>query len=222
MSAELNWRYPDAARAGLTSPSASRNRILEIVTSGNSSRSWSSTAPMLKPVRAGRPAAVMKKNLLELRARARSGEEHQAELADLHFVATGEHGLVDRLAVDVGAVEAADVDDHELATLTPELRVAARDRHVVEEDVRVGVPARARGVAVQQEARARVGTPLDHQQRRARGERVDTGDRGLGRRLSGLRLLQEVRAENRCPLRRLLRRDAGPVVGAHLSSPPAD
>ena len=46
-----------------------------------------------------------------------AGQEDQAELADLHLVTTGEDGLVDRLAVDVGAVQAADVDDDELATL---------------------------------------------------------------------------------------------------------
>src|SRR3712207_9561411 len=41
-------------------------------------------------------------------ARARTGQVHEAELADLHLVAPGQRRDVDRLAVDVGAVEAAD------------------------------------------------------------------------------------------------------------------
>jgi hypothetical protein len=56
---------------------------------------------------------------------ARSGEEDKPELADLYLVAVGQHRGVDRLAVDVGAVQAADVDDDELARVAAELRVPA-------------------------------------------------------------------------------------------------
>src|SRR4051812_18798613 len=56
-------------------------------------------------------------------ARPRPGQVHQAELADLHLVAAGERGDVHRLAVDVGAVEAADVVHGEPAALAVELHV---------------------------------------------------------------------------------------------------
>lgn len=53
MSPALNLRYPEGVRVGSTSPSASRKRIFEIVTSGNSSRSVVSTVPMLTSRPAG-------------------------------------------------------------------------------------------------------------------------------------------------------------------------
>src|SRR5690606_41845732 len=52
-----------------------------------------------------------------------TGQDHEAELTDLHLVAIAQDGLVDRLAVHIGAVEAAHVNHHELTTLTPKLRV---------------------------------------------------------------------------------------------------
>ncbi len=51
-SAGVNCRYPDRVRVGVTSPSASRKRTLETVTSGNSSARLSTTAPTVR----GRPA----------------------------------------------------------------------------------------------------------------------------------------------------------------------
>ena len=54
----VNLRYPDAARCGVTSPSASRKRILEMVTSGKSGRSRSRTAPIDIPASAGLSGAV--------------------------------------------------------------------------------------------------------------------------------------------------------------------
>src|SRR3954453_14203847 len=145
----------------------------------------------------------------------RAGEEHQPELADLHLVAGRQHRGVHRLAVHVGAVEAADVHDDELARVAAELGVAARDRHVVEEDVAVGMAARARRGAVQQEPGARVRAPLDHKQRRPRRQRVDARHGLLpGRRL---RLGEEVGPEDRRRLRGTLRWHAGPVVRGHLA-----
>src|SRR3954470_24121466 len=107
------------------------------------------------------------------------GEEDEPELADLDLVAVGEDGRVDRLPVDVGPVEAADVDHDELARVAPELRVPPGDRDVVEEDVAVRVPARARGRPVQQEARSGVRAAAHDQQGRPGRERVDPGDRLL-------------------------------------------
>ena len=46
MSAAENRRYPERDRAGSISPSASRKRILDVLMSGNSGRSWASTSPM--------------------------------------------------------------------------------------------------------------------------------------------------------------------------------
>src|SRR3712207_2971849 len=50
-------------------------------------------------------------------AGARAGQVDEAELADLHLVTAGQGRDVDRLAVDVGAVEAADVVHREAAAL---------------------------------------------------------------------------------------------------------
>ena len=46
-----NFRYPDGERSGFTRPWLSRNRIFEMVTSGNSSRSSVRTSPMERYVR---------------------------------------------------------------------------------------------------------------------------------------------------------------------------
>ena len=114
-------------------------------------------------------------------AGARTGQVDEPELADLHLVAPGQGGDVDRLAVDVGAVEAADVVHGEPAALAVELDVPAADRDVVEEDVAVGVPAGGGDVLVEQEPAAGVGAALDHQQGRARGQRLDGAGVRVGR-----------------------------------------
>src|SRR6185369_5191568 len=68
-------------------------------------------------------------------------QEHQPELADLHLVSAGEIGRVDALAVEVGAVEAADVPHGEALGVrrAQELGMPAGDCHVVEEDVALRV-----------------------------------------------------------------------------------
>src|SRR5579875_2992569 len=71
----------------------------------------------------------------------RAGQKHQAELADLNFVAVGQHRRIDRLAVDIGTVETADVDDVELVALQPEFGMPTAHGDVVEEDVAVGMAA---------------------------------------------------------------------------------
>src|SRR3954454_21132373 len=98
-----------------------------MVTSGKSPRSAASTSPMVsrgaassgsrrraaaglivrRPSRAsaGWPGGSLSAGL----AGARSGQVDQAELANLDLAPAGQRGDVDRLAVDVGAVEAADV-----------------------------------------------------------------------------------------------------------------
>ena len=84
--------------------------------------------------------------------------------------------LVDPVAVDVGAVEAADVARRRSRrSVAAELGVPARDGHVVEEDVAVGVAAGGHLVVVEQEPGAGVGAALHDQQRGAGRQRVDGG-----------------------------------------------
>src|SRR5689334_16111475 len=128
------------------SPSSSRKRILEIVTSGKSGRSLPSTSPML--MKACPPLVCGSATSAHLSC-CRAGEEHQPVLADLHLVAPGEHGALDALAVEVGAVEASHVAHREPVALPDELGVPTRHRDVVQEDVAVGVPARGRQVGVE-------------------------------------------------------------------------
>ncbi len=83
--------------------------------------------------------------------------EDQPVLADLHLVTVGQNDRVDRLAVDVRAVEAADVGDGETAVLRPpELDVPPGDRDVVQEDVALRVTAGRRQLPVEEEPAAGV------------------------------------------------------------------
>src|SRR4051812_3603833 len=115
---------------------------------------WSPTLPIAPPRGSGTGSAGGGL------AGARPGEIGQPELADLHLVTAGQGGDVDRLAVDVGAVEAAHVVHGEAAALAVELHVRAADRHVVEEDVAVGVPTGGGGGPVGQGPAARGGGGL--------------------------------------------------------------
>src|SRR5579862_4342675 len=99
------------------------------------------------------------------RVKVLAGQEQQPELADLDLVAPGQFRLLDALPVDVGAIEAAHVADGELGAPPVELRVPPGDRHVVEEDVTVRVPARGGQVAVEPEPAAGVGPAHDQEQR---------------------------------------------------------
>src|SRR5947209_58972 len=123
-----------------------------MVTSGKSARRCESTSPMLinresvecEEVAAGTAdeshaaAAADPPVIVSALVGPRSCHEHQPELADLDLVAVAQGGGLDALAVDVGAVEAADVADGERAALAVELGVAPGHGHVVEEDVAVG------------------------------------------------------------------------------------
>src|SRR4029078_9803016 len=76
-------------------------------------------------------------------------EKEEAELAYLDFVAVGQNCRLHWLTVDVGAAEAADVDDLELVVLASELGVPAADGDVIAEDVAVGVAAGGGGRVIQ-------------------------------------------------------------------------
>src|SRR5262249_22631211 len=91
-----------------------------------------------------------------LALRPGAGDEHQAELTDLHLVPVAQGRRLDPLAVHVRTVERADIAHGEGATVAVELGVPAGHRHVVEEDVAVGVPPAGGDVVVEQEAGPRV------------------------------------------------------------------
>ena len=150
---------------------------MEIVTSGSpaGAREHRADGPWTDAGRRAVTAALPRR-----RSGRWLGVEDEAELADLDLVAGLQRGLVDALAVDVGAVERADVADDEAVALAAEVGVLARDGDVVEEDVAVGVPAGVDLVVVEQEARAGVGSAQDDEQRRAGPQRVDGGLVGLG------------------------------------------
>src|SRR5690606_15724529 len=100
-----------------------------MVMSGNSGLSRPRTSPIVISDRAGcafkAPPIVARPRLLPAGPSAVRGvgQEHQPELADLHLVAARQPRLVDALAVDVGAVEAAHVADEERVAPPGELGV---------------------------------------------------------------------------------------------------
>src|SRR5690606_12011185 len=101
--------------------------------SGNSSRSTSSTCPMLSLL------APEELGLRAAEAGIRSGLPvegvvGQSVLPDLHVLAGLEAGLVHTVLAHVGAVEGAEITHQEPIAVTHEGGVLAGDGHVVEED----------------------------------------------------------------------------------------
>src|SRR5215475_4917048 len=198
MSAASNRRYPERDLAGSISPSASRNRILDVLMSGNSGWSWASTSPMPNWPRAdcslmtclppascvilGAPAAAIGGRC---RAEVLTGQEQQPELADLDLVPADQLGLLDPLPVHVGAVQAAHVAHGEPGTVPVELGVPPGHGHVVEEDVAVRMAARGGQLAVEPEPDARIRSLHDDLQGTARRQRAE-------RRRVGVQVLAEV------------------------------
>jgi len=81
-------------------------------------------------------------------AGAWAGQKQQSKFADLHLVAVRQQRRLHWFAVDVSAVEAADVDNLKFVADAPELGVPAADGNVVEEDVAIPVATgRRRGLA---------------------------------------------------------------------------
>src|SRR4051812_48344479 len=85
---------------------------------------------------------------------ASPGDVGELELADLELVTVLEPVRLDAVAVDVGAVQRAEVVEVVVATAAHEQGVVARHRDVVEEDVGVGPPADRHAVGVQRKALA--------------------------------------------------------------------
>src|SRR5215472_8626787 len=224
-----NRRYPDRDLAGSISPSASRNRILDVLMSGNSGWSWASTSPMPNWPRAdcslkrclppascvvlGAPAAAVSGRG---GAEVLTGQEQQPELADLHLIPPDQLGLLDPLPVHVGAVEATHVAHGKPGALAVELGVPPGHGDVVEEDVAVRVAARGGQLAVEPEPAARVGTAHHQQQGTARRQRAE-------RRRIGIQVLTEVvvgpaQRESRGGLARAPRGRARRVAGGPAGS----
>jgi len=107
-------------------------------------------------------------------------QEHQTEVADLDFVAVGEHGAVHPLTVDIRAVEAARVDDAEFAVFKSKLGVVAADSYVVEEDVAARMAARGRSGLVKHELGANVGAAFDNHEGRAAWQPFEFRRRAFG------------------------------------------
>src|ERR1700750_2383490 len=184
-----NRRYPERDLAGSLSPSASRNRILDVLMSGNSGWSWASTSPMPNWPRAdcslmtclppascvilGAPAAAVGGRRRRARAEVLTGQEQQPELADLDLVPAGQLGLLDPLPVHVGAIQAAHVAHGEPGTVPVELGVPPGYGHVVEEDVAVRMAARGGQLAVEPEPAAGVGPAHDQEHGTARRQRAE-------------------------------------------------
>src|SRR3954467_11880423 len=126
-----------------------------------------------------------------------AGDVRELELADLQLVAVLEPVRLDPVAVDVGAVQRAEVVEVVVAAAPDEQSVVARDGDVVEEDVRVRAPPDRHAVGVQREALADAPAARPDDERRAGvGHDVaavdGTGLAGLvdavgrGRRVAGL------------------------------------
>src|SRR3954464_6305667 len=81
----------------------------------------------------------------------------QTKLANLDLVAVDQHRGVDRFMIDVGVVEAVEVDEQDLFVLQLKLDVVAADGGVVEEDVAVGMPACRGDGLIEQELGTGVG-----------------------------------------------------------------
>src|SRR5450631_3201890 len=142
-------------------------------------------APNRRPLTAEAPTATTRccaptSMAATLSTRRGPDEEHQTELADLDLVAVGQHRRGHRFTVDIGAVEAADVNDLEFAVVPSELGVPAADGDLVEEDVAAGMPASGCDGLIQQEPRSGVGATLHDKQGRAARQPFDFPHPRLG------------------------------------------
>src|ERR1700752_2459213 len=141
-------------------------------------------------------------------------EKEQAELAYLDFVAVGQNCRLPWLTVDIGAVEAADVNDLELVVLASELGVPAADGDVIAEDVAVGVSAGGGDRLIKREPRSRVRAPFAHQQCVTVRQLVDPGDGVVYARRGRCVRFREVSPEGRGDVGGgFLRRVAAVLVG---------
>ncbi len=98
--------------------------------------------------------------------------EREPELADLNLgTVVKRRRALNAVAVEVGAVERAEILDLECGSRAQELRVAPGHRDIVEKDVGLWVTADSRQVGVEQEARADVGAGAPRVARNSTGAR---------------------------------------------------
>jgi hypothetical protein len=81
-------------------------------------------------------------------------------VSHLNLVTVGQHGRIDRLAVDIRAVETANVDDLQFTAFRPEFGVAPADGDVVEEDVAARIAACGCDRPMQRESEPALGPRL--------------------------------------------------------------
>src|SRR5699024_8697369 len=103
------------------------------------------------------------------------GQQHHPELTDLNLVPAAQLGFVDRLPVDVGAVQTAHVANTETVATPEEFHMATGNGDVVQKDVAVGMTARGGHVTVQQETASGVGATTHHEQGGTGRERIGAG-----------------------------------------------
>src|SRR5437763_906117 len=115
--------------------------------SGNSWVSALHTAPIVIDLPRGAPSSTSGSSMSATPPLAL--EERQLVLADLQLVAVLQAVRLDPPAVDVGAVERAEVVEVQVAAAAHEQRMVAGDGDVVEEDVGVRPAADAHAVAVE-------------------------------------------------------------------------
>lgn len=94
-------------------------------------------------------------------ARGGRDQQHQPELSNLNLVAAGQHSRIDQLAVDVGAVETANVDDLQFTSSQTEFSVVPAHGHVFQEDIAARIAARCRDSVIQRESETGVGAAVD-------------------------------------------------------------
>src|SRR4051794_38922857 len=184
--------------------------------SGNSTSSALQSAPIVIDFAGGASSAssdpatasIWTSSSCRVMAWLSAGDVRELELADLELVAVLEPVGLDAMAVNVGAVERAEVVEVEVAAAAHEQGVVARDGDVVEEDVGVRPPADRHAVAVQREALADApAAGADDERGALVGDHVADVDR---HQLAGL--VDAVRRGGGLALRRLLTRRA--QVGA--------
>src|SRR3989442_9647674 len=136
----------------------------------------------------------------------------QLVLADLKLVAVLELVRLDAPAVDIGAVQGAEVVDVKAVAPPDEQRVVSRDRHVVEEDVGVRAPADRHPLSLDPETFAGPSAArADHERSALGGDPLEIN----GLQLAGLADLIGDRGLVFLPL---LRGQVGPALLAEVGS----
>src|SRR5699024_766783 len=120
------------------------------------------------------------------------GQQHHPELTDLNLVPAAQLGFVDRLPVDVGAVQTAHVTNTETVATSEEFHMATGNGDIVQKDVAVGMTARGGHVTVQQETAAGVGATTHHEQGGTGRERIGAGRVVPTGNLTGVFFLQNL------------------------------